>query len=138
MSEKQLLKDVIKDLKTSLHAVDEKNDERYKELRKDLDVNVALCASTSNRVETLKAKKEDTDKLKSHQIDLTSQFNINVRNVQSKMDTIDRDYSILACKMDAFSNTLTTNLMIGSVKWKKSLKVRELIQGNKIQASLTK
>ena len=109
MSEKTAIKDVIKDLKTSLHAVDEKNNERYKELRKDLDVNVALCASTSNRVETLKAKKEDTDKLKSHQIDLTSQFNINVRNVQAKIDTIDRDYSILASKMDALSNTLTAD-----------------------------
>ena len=105
MSEKTAIKDVIKDLKTSLHAVDEKNNERYKELRKDLDVNVALCASTSNRVETLKAKKEDTDKL----IDLTSQFNINVRNVQAKIDTIDRDYSILASKLDALSNTMTAD-----------------------------
>ena len=109
MSEKTAIKDVIKDLKTSLHTVDEKNNERYKELRKDLDVNVALCASTSNRVETLKAKKEDTDKLKSHQIDLTSQFNINVRNVQAKIETIDRDYSILASKLDALSNTMTAD-----------------------------
>ena len=117
MSEKTAIKDVIKDLKTSLHAVDEKNNERYKELRKDLDVNVVLSTTTSNRVDTLRAKKEDTDKLKSHQIEQSSQFNINFKNIQTKLDTIDRDYSILASKMDALTNSLTAEFEA----WKRKM-----------------
>ena len=105
MSEKTAIKDVIKDLKTSLQTLDE----RCKELRKDLDVNVVLSTTTSNRVDTLKAKKEDTEKLKSHQIEQSSQFNINFKNIQTKLDTIDRDYSILASKMDALTNSLTAD-----------------------------
>ena len=105
MSEKTAVKDVIKEHKTLLHTLDEK----VKELRKDLDVNIVLTSTTSNRVDTLRAKKEDTENLKSHQIELSSQFNINVKNVQAKIDTIDRDYSILASKMDALTNSLTAD-----------------------------
>ena len=117
MSEKTAIKDVIKDLKTSLNAVDEKNNERYKELRKDLDTNIVLSTTTSNRVESLRQKKEDTEKLKNHQIEQSSQYNINFKNIQTKLDTVDRDYSILASKMDALSNTLTAEFD----NWKRKM-----------------
>ena len=96
------VRDVVKQIGLDLEDLKAKSTE----LRKDLDVNIALSVTCNNKVNTLVQKKEDTEKIKSHQIEQSATFNANFKSIQNKLDTCDRDYSLLSQKLDKLSTSL--------------------------------
>ena len=96
------VRDVVKQIGLDLEDLKAKSSE----LRKDLDVNIALSVTTGNKVSMIVQKKEDTEKIKSHQIEQSATFNSNFKSIQNKLDTIDRDYSLLSQKLDRLSTSL--------------------------------
>ena len=96
------VRDVVKQITLDIEDLKAKSTE----LRKDLDVNIALSVTCNNKVSTLINKKEDNEKIKSHQIEQSVQYNANFKSIQNKLDTCDRDYSLLSQKLDKLSQSL--------------------------------
>ena len=97
------IKNCIKELTDDITQLQNRTDE----IRKDLDVNIALATSANNKISTLTNHKDNTDRLKQNQIELSTQHNLNISNVKTKFETINRDHSLLASKLDTLAKTLT-------------------------------
>ena len=96
------VRDVVKQITLDIEDLKAKSTE----IRKDLDVNIALSVTCNNKVSSLVQKKEDTEKIKNHQIEQSATFNSNFKSIQNKLETCDRDYSLLSQKLDKLSTSL--------------------------------
>ena len=101
------IKEHVKDIQNDIDTLKS----NYTALKKDVDTNVSLTISSKNRIDTMIDAKSNVDKLKENQVALSTNHNISISNIKSKLETIDRDYAILAAKLDALSKTLADDII---------------------------
>lgn len=97
----QPLKDVVKSITNDIKTM--KETEQF--LRKDLDQNVAKTMSLMTKFDTIISKKEDTDKLKQHQISIAESFNQNTNSIKIRLDNVDKEIALLQQKIESFITT---------------------------------